>query len=161
MTDAIILIALIYLLSRRVIQPQLRFISLSTDYFPLFLIMGVALSGVCMRLFWNVDTVKVKELAIGLITLDPPLTSESIGWLFYLHLFLVCVLFAYFPYSKLMHGIGVFLSPTRNLKNNSRRVRHVNPLDTPVEVHSYEEWEDEFRDKIKKAGLPLDKEEHG
>jgi nitrate reductase gamma subunit len=157
-TDAMILFALIYLLLRRLRQPQLRFISLPSDFFPLFLILGVVLSGVLMRLFINVDVVRVKELAIGLISLNPPLKIDSIGWPFYLHLFFVCILFAYFPYSKLMHGLGVFFSPTRNLKNNSRAVRHINPLDMPVKVHGYEAWEDEFRDKIIKAGLPLDKE---
>ena len=36
---------------------------------------------------------------------------------------------AYFPFSKLMHMAGVFLSPTRNLANNNRMVRHVNPVE--------------------------------
>jgi hypothetical protein len=35
--------------------------------------------------------------------------------------------------------------------------RHVNPWDYPVKVHTYQEWEEEFRDKIKAAGLPLEK----
>jgi len=35
--------------------------------------------------------------------------------------------------------------------------RHINPWNHPVRVHSYEEWEDEFRDKIVTAGLPLEK----
>jgi nitrate reductase gamma subunit len=51
---------------------------------------------------------------------------------------------------------GVFLSPTRNLANNNRRVRHINPWNYPVKTHSYAEWEEEFRDKIKGAGIPLD-----
>jgi hypothetical protein len=28
-----------------------------------------------------------------------------------------------------------------------------------VEVHSYEQWEDEFRGKMKAAGMPLEKEQ--
>jgi nitrate reductase gamma subunit len=56
-----------------------------------------------------------------------------------------------------MHMGGVFLSPTRNLANNNRVKRHINPWDYPVKVHTYEEWEEEFRDKIKAAGLPLEK----
>ena len=83
---------------------------------------------------------------------------ETISPLFYGHLFLVCVLLAYFPFSKLMHMAGVFLSPTRNLANNNRAVRHVNPWDYPVKVHTYEEYEDEFRDKMKAAGIPVEKE---
>jgi hypothetical protein len=37
-------------------------------------------------------------------------------------------------------------------------VRHINPWDYPVKMHTYEEWEDEFREKIKAAGLPLERE---
>jgi hypothetical protein len=36
--------------------------------------------------------------------------------------------------------------------------RHINPWNKPVRIHTYEEYEDEFRDKMKAAGLPLDKE---
>jgi hypothetical protein len=57
-----------------------------------------------------------------------------------------------------MHMGGVFLSPTRNLANTNRMKRHINPWNSPVKVHTYEEWEDEFRDKIKAAGLPLERE---
>jgi len=52
---------------------------------------------------------------------------------------------------------GVFLSPTRNLANTNRARRHLNPWNGPVPVHTYEEWEDEFRDKIRAAGIPLEK----
>jgi nitrate reductase gamma subunit len=73
------------------------------------------------------------------------------------HLFLLSALIAYFPFSKLMHMGGVFLSPTRNLANNNRMKRHRNPWNAPVKVHTYEEWEEEFRDKIIAAGLPIEK----
>lgn len=76
---------------------------------------------------------------------------------FFAHLFLVCALLVYLPFSKLMHSAGVFLSPTRNLPNDSRARRHVNPWNAPGPVHTYEEWEDEFRDGIRAAGLPLEK----
>ena len=72
-------------------------------------------------------------------------------------MFLLSILIAYFPFSKLMHMGGVFLSPTRNLANNNRMKRHVNPWNAPVKVHTYEEWEEEFKDKIKAAGLPLER----
>ena len=72
-------------------------------------------------------------------------------------LFLVSVLFAYFPFSKLMHLGGVFLSPTRNLANTNRMRRHVNPWNPEVEVHTYQQWEEEFRDKLQAAGIPLEK----
>jgi hypothetical protein len=68
------------------------------------------------------------------------------------------MLAAYFPFSKLMHAGGVFLSPTRNLANNSRSRRHVNPWNYPVKTHTYAEWEEEFHDKIQAAGIPLEDE---
>jgi nitrate reductase gamma subunit len=53
---------------------------------------------------------------------------------------------------------GVFLSPTRNLANNSRAKRHINPWNPDLKFHTYEEYEDEFRDVMKAAELPLEKE---
>ncbi|OIP89958.1 MAG: menaquinol oxidoreductase [Syntrophaceae bacterium CG2_30_49_12] len=153
----IMLVSVTYLFLRRVFIPQVRYISLAADYFPLFLIIGVGLSGLLMRHFFKVDIFKVKELAMGLVSFHP-LIPEGIGIPFYIHLFLVSVLLAYFPFSKLMHLGGVFLSPTRNLANNNRMKRHVNPWNYPVKVHTYEEYEDEFRDKMKAAGIPVEKE---
>jgi nitrate reductase gamma subunit len=110
-----------------------------------------------MRYFIRVDIVGVKQVAMGLVSFQP-VASGSIGVIFYIHLFLVSVLFAYFPFSKLMHLGGVFMSPTRNLANNSRMVRHINPWNYPVHVHTYQEYEDDFREKMKQAGLPVEKE---
>jgi nitrate reductase gamma subunit len=157
MTDIIILSAVTFLFLRRVFIPQIRYISLAADYFPLFLILGVVLSGVLMRHFYKVDIFKVKEFATGLFSFHPVI-PEGIGLAFYIHLFLVCTLLAYFPFSKLMHMGGVFLSPTRNLANNNRMHRHVNPWNYPVKVHTYEAYEDEFREKMKAVGLPVEKE---
>ncbi len=153
----ILLIAVTFLLIRRITNPQVRYISLPSDYFPLFLIIGIAFSGILMRYWYKVDVVAVKELALSLVHLNPQV-PKGIGWIFYVHLFLVCVLFAYFPFSKLAHMAGIFLSPTRNLPNNSRYVRHINPWNPVVKVHTYEEYEEEFREKMKEAGLPLEKE---
>ena len=156
-TDAVILAALLYLLYRRLAEAQVRYISLFTDYFALFLLLGLAGSGVLMRYFTRVDVVAVKRMAMGLVTLSPVI-PEELGALFFVHLFFLSALVAYFPFSKLMHAPGVFLSPTRNLANNNRMKRHINPWDYPVKVHTYAEWEEEFHDKIKAAGLPLDRE---
>jgi len=156
-TDAVILAAVTFLFLRRVFIPQVKYISQAADYFPLFLIFGIAFSGVLMRYFFKVHIVGVKELAMGLVTLNP-VVPEGIGVIFYIHLFLISVLFMYFPFSKLMHLGGVFLSPTRNLANNSRMVRHINPWNYPVHVHTYEEYEDDFREKMKSAGIPVEKE---
>jgi len=156
-TDLVFIVAVTYLLLRRVYIPQLRYISLPADYFPLFLIGGIGVTGVLMRYFFKVNVVGVKELAMSLARFSPTI-PEGIGVLFYIHLFLVSILFAYFPFSKLTHMAGVFLSPTRNLANNNRMNRHINPWDYPVKVHTYEEYEDHFREFMKDAGLPVEKE---
>lgn len=158
-TDILILSALTFLFLRRVILPQLRYISLFSDHFAVLLIFSVALSGVLMRCAFDVDIAGVKELALSMLGFHPALPEEGLGFPFYVHLFLACALFAYFPYSKLMHMAGVFLSPTRNPPNDTRLRRHVNPWNYPVKTRSYEEYEDEFREVMKKAGVPLEKEE--
>ncbi|MDH5202872.1 MAG: sulfate reduction electron transfer complex DsrMKJOP subunit DsrM [Nitrospirota bacterium] len=156
-TDVVFLMAVTFLFFRRVLIPQVRYISLAADYFPLFLILGIGISGVLMRYFFKVDVVGVKELTMGLVTFNP-VVPEGIGVIFYIHLFLVSTLLIYFPFSKLMHMAGVFLSPTRNLANNNRERMHINPWNYPVKVHTYEHYEDEFREKMKSAGLPVEKE---
>jgi nitrate reductase gamma subunit len=155
-TDGIFMIAVTYLLIRRFVIPQVRYISLPQDYFPLFLLLAIGTTGILTRYITKVDLIKVKQLAMGIISFHP-VVPEGIGVIFFIHLFLVSTLFAYFPFSKLMHAGGVLLSPTRNLPNNSRIVRHVNPWNYPVKVHTYEEYENHFREKMVEAGLPVEK----
>jgi nitrate reductase gamma subunit len=156
LTDLAILAGLVYLLQRRWRNPQLRYISLFTDYFALFLLLGIAISGIWMRYFARVDVIAVKQLALGLAVFAPVVPKQQ-SCLLFMHLGLVSTLAAYLPFSKLMHMGGVFLSPTRNLANNNRMKRHVNPWNYPVKTHTYEEWEDEFRDKLEAAGMPVEK----
>ncbi|MBT8762326.1 sulfate reduction electron transfer complex DsrMKJOP subunit DsrM [Desulfohalobiaceae bacterium Ax17] len=156
LTDVVIVVAVTYLFMRRVVNPQVRYVSLPADYFPLFLILGIVLSGIFMRYFIKTDIVAVKELTMGLVTFNPKV-PEGVGTIFYIHVFLVSVLLIYFPLSKLMHMGGVFLSPTRNLANNSRMKTHVNPWNYPVKIHTYEAYEDEFRERMVEAGLPVEK----
>lgn len=157
LTSAVFLVAVSYLLYRRLTVPQVRYISLIGDYFPLFLLLGIGISGVLMRHFVKTDLTAVKQLALGLISFAP-VVPENVSPLFFAHLFLVSVLLAYFPFSKLVHMAGVFLSPTRNLANNNRAVRHVNPWDYPVKVHTYAEYEDELREKMITAGIPVERQ---
>lgn len=157
-TDLLLVLGVTLLLIRRVVLPQVRYISQVADYFPLFLILGVALSGIMTRFWAKTDVMAIKELTMGLFSLNPPAHIEGIGSVFFVHLFLVSALLMYIPFSKLMHMGGVFLSPTRNLPNDSRTRHHVNPWnDHNVKAHSYEAYEDEFREKMVEAGLPVDK----
>ncbi len=54
---------------------------------------------------------------------------------------------------------GVFLSPTRNLTADTRAKRHINPWNPKVKTHTYEEYEEDYRDKMKGVGITVDKKE--
>jgi len=157
LSDAAVLAGITFLFLRRLIIPQVRYISLFTDYFSVLLILGVIGTGILMRHFFPADLLQVKNLAMGWVTFSPMVPKE-VGTLFHVHLCFVLTLMVFFPMSKLMHMGGVFLSPTRNLANNNRMKRHINPWNVPVKVHTYEEYEDEFREKMKLVGLPVEKE---
>ncbi len=156
-TDLVILISLSYLFVRRVVYPQMRYLSLPSDYFVVLIILCIAFSGMLMRLYFKVDLVKVKQWVMGMLSFHPSL-PEGVNVFFFIHLFFISFLIAYFPLSKLMHMAGIFLSPTRNLQNISRMERHINPWNPPVKVHTYQEYEDEFREAMKEVGLPVEKE---
>lgn len=157
LTDTAVLAGVTFLFLRRVVVPRLRYISLVTDYFALMLLLGIATTGLLMRHFFPADLIQVKNLALGWFAFAPA-APKGVGTVFYIHLCFVFTLLVWFPFSKLMHMGGVFLSPTRNLANDNRMKRHQNPWNTPVKVHTYGEYEDEFREKMKLAGLPVEKE---
>lgn len=108
-----------------------------------------------MRFFLrsNVDIEAVKQLGTGAGYL--PIVSDISAFL--RALFLVCALFGLLPFSKLMHMGGV-LSPTRNMANDSRMKRHINPWNPPIKPHSYASYEDEFREDMVEQGIPVEKE---
>jgi nitrate reductase gamma subunit len=156
-TDMLILAGAGFLLARRLFDAKLRYISLVNDYFPLILILAIALSGMYMRYIAKVDVMAIKEVVMGLTTFHFK-APAGIDVSFYVHLFLVSTLLVYFPFSKLMHLGGVFLSPTRNMPNDTRMLHYENPWNNPaIKPHSYEAYEDEFREPMFEAGLPLEK----
>jgi nitrate reductase gamma subunit len=120
---------LAFLLARRLITERTLYISILGDYFALFLLLGIGVSGILLGAFFQTYIVDVKALVLGLIHFKPVLSSFH--WLFALHFLLVLVLLMYFPFSKLMHAGGVLVSPTRNQRANFKE-RFVNPWDFPV-----------------------------
>ena len=160
LSSVMILAALGYLLSRRFFNSKVRYISLLQDYFPLLLIIAVVATGIWMRYFGKTDITQVKALTMGLVTLSPvtdPVALKAVGSIFYIHLFLVCSLLIYFPFSKLMHMGGVFLSPTRNMPNDNRAKHHDNPWNPPKKFHTYQAYENDYRELMIEAGLPVEK----
>lgn len=155
-TDVCIILGVTFLFLRRVMIHQVKYISLPGDYFPLMLIGSVAITGILMRYIFKVDVTSIKELSTGLVSFAFTVPKD-INVLFYIHLFLVSTLIAYLPFSKLMHAGGILMSPTRNLANTSRSIRHINPWNYPVDVHTYEEYEDEFREKMVAVGISVEK----
>jgi nitrate reductase gamma subunit len=150
-------VALLYLLGRRLLDSKVRYISQPSDYFALYLLLGIGTTGFLMRHVEKVDIVQVKAAIAGWASFAPTIPA-GVGVMYFIHVFLVSALLVYFPFSKLLHAPGVFLSPTRNLANSNRFKRHVNPWNPPIEGHTYAEWEEEFRDKLVAAGYALEKE---
>jgi nitrate reductase gamma subunit len=156
-TSVLLIVSLGYLLLRRLADPKVKYISLPADYFALYLLLGIAVSGFLMRHLEKVDIVNVKAAIAGWASFQL-VVPEGVGAMYFIHVFLVSVLLVYFPFSKLLHAPGVFLSPTRNLANSNRAKRHVNPWNPDIIGHPYAEWEEEFRDKLVASGYVLDKE---
>jgi nitrate reductase gamma subunit len=72
--------ALTFLLLRRLLDPKVRYISLPADYFPLFLILAIAKTGILMRYVFKVDVVGIKELTMGLITGSACFSTSIYSW---------------------------------------------------------------------------------
>ena len=143
-TTVVFLAALAYLLLQAAGDPQVRYISLFDDYFAAVAVVGHRPERVLAEARCQDGRGGRQGAGRGPGPVSIPCFPQAIDPLFFGHLFLVCVLVAYFPFSKLVHMAGVFLSPTRNLANNNRMVRHVNPWDYPVKMHPYAEYEDEL-----------------
>jgi nitrate reductase gamma subunit len=154
-TDVIIVFALGFLLFRRLRDPLLRYLTLPADYLALAALMAVAGTGIALRYWARVDLVALRGYTLGLAALAPVPVPGPGFWLA-AHLLSVSFLLAILPFTKMIHAAGVWLSPTRNQANDSRRRRHVNPWNAPVPVHGYDAWQDEFRDKLRIAALPID-----
>lgn len=160
LADCGLVAGVLLLLARRVINSKVNYISYVSDFFPLFLILAVALSGIYMRYYAKVDVIAIKELTMGLVSFNY-VVPQNIDVSFFVHVFLVSTLMVYFPFSKLMHLPGVFLSPTRNMPNDTRAKHHVNPWNPDIKPHAYADYEKEFGVPMAEAGLPLDDPKNG
>jgi nitrate reductase gamma subunit len=119
---------------RRLLVERIRYISTLSDHLWLLLMMGLALSGLAMKFVNHTDVVAVKGFILGLLHFNvSPLPAD---WLLLLHLGLVALLLALFPFSKLLHAPGVFFSPTRNQADNPREHRHLSKWAARIETEN-------------------------
>jgi len=116
---------------RRLLVQRIRYISTPSDHLMLALLLGIVFSGLSMKFLTHTDIVAVKAFALGLILFDWQPLPAHLG--LYLHLFLVALMIAIFPYSKLLHAPGVFFSPGRNQADNPREQRHLAPWAATLE----------------------------
>ena len=89
----VLLCAVCLLLTRRLVIPRLCYISLMNDFFPLFLLIAIATTGILMRYIVGIDVTSVKELVMGLVSIKPVMI-EGIGCIFFMNNFLVRELLA-------------------------------------------------------------------
>lgn len=119
------IIGLLGLWARRFLVERIRYISSPSDHLMLALLVGIAGSGMMMKFVNPVDIIAVKGFMLGLMRFQiNPLPTDPI---LLIHLGLVAILMIIYPISKLLHGPGVFFSPTRNQIDNSREKRHIAP----------------------------------
>ena len=119
------LVGLAGLLARRIVVDRVRYISAPSDYLMLLLIIGIGATGALMTFVTNADIITLKDYLLGLMVFD--IRTLPTDPILLVHLFMVIVLMAIFPISKLLHAPGVFFSPTRNQVDNPRERRHVAP----------------------------------
>jgi nitrate reductase gamma subunit len=118
-----LVLGLLGLWARRFLVDRVRYISTISDHLHLVLLLAIGLTGLCMRWVKHTDIIALKAFTLGLLRLEiqPPPADPIL----LIHLALVALLMAVFPISKLMHGPGLLLSPTRNQADTPREQRHV------------------------------------
>lgn len=119
------ILGLLGLLIRRLLVERVRYISNSSDYLILILLLIIGISGSMTTFVAHTDVVQLKAFMLGVIYFDwqPIPTDPSL----LVHLTAVILLMIIFPFSKLLHAPGIFFSPTRNQVDNARTQRHLAP----------------------------------
>ncbi|RJQ43111.1 MAG: nitrate reductase [Gaiellales bacterium] len=124
-TGFVVVGALAFLFILRLAVDRHFFISVFNDYMLLVFIIAIGTTGLLSR-FWEGGGVRsdipyIKEFVGGLFTFHPGTVPENP--LFLTHFSLVMLFLMYFPFSKMVHAVAIFFSPTRNQIDNSREKR--------------------------------------
>ena len=126
----IMVLSLFLLLMRRVIIERVKFISLFQDYLILILLMLIGLAGLSLNYVLTPSSLTVVDNQLdpymnGLLTFQ--FTNIPSNPVFLIHYTLVMLLVLYIPFSKVMHFVGIFFSPTRNMADNPIEERYYRP----------------------------------
>ncbi len=130
------IIGLSALLLRRIFVKRIKYISNLSDYLMLLLLLLIAASGLAMKFVSHTDIIAVKAYMLGLLHLQ--IKELPLSPILLTHLLSVILLMIIFPISKLLHGIGIFFSPTRNQIDNSREKRHLADWAKKLENNNFE-----------------------
>ena len=126
----VMVLSLFLLLMRRVVIERVKFISLFQDYLILILLMLIGLAGLSLNYVLTPNALTVVDNQLdpymnGLLTFQ--FTNIPSNPLFLIHYTLVMLLILYIPFSKVMHFVGVFFSPTRNMADNPIEEKYYRP----------------------------------
>ncbi len=100
---------LFYLFARRW-GGIIKELSTPEDYFDLFLLIAIAVTGNHMRFFQHVNLDELQTYFMGLFTFTQAPPPKSGGLPFLLHYALVQLLMVYLPFGRISHLIGGFFS---------------------------------------------------
>ncbi len=123
----LMLISLLYLLFRRIFIDRVRFVSVFADYFILILLTAITIAGLSEILCQPQDKLEKAVLQLDVffnkLFMFHPVNIPTNPF-FLLHYSLVLILIAYIPFSKIMHFVGIFFSPTITMADDVREKRH-------------------------------------
>lgn len=103
----LVLLTITFFLIRRLVLPEVRYLSTFQDYFSMIYLLVIVSIGTYMRLFDLVDQVYLKAYLASLAYLEP--ISPPTNTLFLVHLTLAQFYLMYLPFSKAVHSIGTLI----------------------------------------------------
>jgi nitrate reductase gamma subunit len=123
------------MLTSRRITGIMRRISVPEDYLILGLLISIALTGLYMRLALQLDVSGLRDYMTSLVLIHPLLNAEVLEPAFAIHFSLVQAFLVFFPFSKLVHVVGSFMTnywvKSRSPQNNSQRQEY-GPTEKPA-----------------------------
>ncbi len=103
----LLLVTGLFLLIRRMVQKRVRQISGLPDFFALFLLIAIILTGDLMRFGAHFDLAQTRVWAASLLSFSPQIPENG---MFLLHAMLAQFLIIYIPFSKILHFGGIFFT---------------------------------------------------